>query len=230
MECLFVCLFVWFTAGLRRSVVDFALLRVEPALPKKLSRGMRVLLGHTPWRCEHHMALRLRLSRRDHTSMTTKRVGRRAPFRAPDTNPSLGKGARGTCPSGQVPLLSSAYKVQYKQRKEGNPRYGVKGAFFTQRRAGTEIERAFVLVRLDQHSRNFGQTRALAPCEGPERFLRAAHEIFFFQSLAGPGRPRERPPQQLRSVGRGALPGQPFSGYERLERFVQRISSMGRRG
>ena len=39
--------------GSRRSV---ALLREEPALPNKPSRGAQVLLGYTPWRCVHHRA------------------------------------------------------------------------------------------------------------------------------------------------------------------------------
>ena len=45
--CLFVCLF---DHDFRWSVVDIALPRIEPALPKKVYRGYQVLLGNSPWR------------------------------------------------------------------------------------------------------------------------------------------------------------------------------------
>ena len=53
--------------------------------------GYHVLLGNSLWRWEHYMAL----SRRDVFPSTPSKAGRRVPFRAPDTDPSLGKGARG---------------------------------------------------------------------------------------------------------------------------------------
>ena len=48
------------------------------------------------------------LSRRDVFPSMPSKAGRRGPFRAPDTGPSLGKGARGIRSSGPMPLLSSA--------------------------------------------------------------------------------------------------------------------------
>ena len=54
-------------------------------------QGMQVLLGNTPWRCAHPLAL----SRRDVFPSMPSKAGRRGPFCAPDTDPSLSKGARG---------------------------------------------------------------------------------------------------------------------------------------
>ena len=53
------------------------------------------------------------LSRRDVFPSKPSKAGRRGPFRAPDTDPSPGKGARGTCSSGPMPLLSSACLWKY---------------------------------------------------------------------------------------------------------------------
>ena len=62
------------------------------------------------------------------TSMTTG-AGRRVPFRALDTNPSLGKGARGICASGPMPLLSSASSWKYPLSPHLSVGHGLPGHF-----------------------------------------------------------------------------------------------------
>ena len=69
------------------------------------------------------------LSRQDVFPSMPPKAGRCGPFRAPDTDPSLGKGTRGICASGPMPLLSSACSWKHPLSPHLSVGHGLPGHF-----------------------------------------------------------------------------------------------------
>ena len=70
------------------------------------------------------------LSRQDVFPSMPSKAGRCGPFRAPDTDPSLGKGTRGICASRPMPLLSSACSWKHPLSPHLSVGHGLLGHFF----------------------------------------------------------------------------------------------------